>query len=421
MKSFRYLTALGAFLGLFMIPTASDAVLISSKSLGMAGVGIAYPQDALAAANNPATAADLDSRYDLGLIFAHLKGKVTTVGNLAAGGLANGTVNAYHRQKNFYCPTFGFNYAHDENLSLGLVVYNRNLSKTTTKNPNILIGTSRAGIEYLNETVSPYIAYRWGCHNFGISVNWQIQRLKVNGFQNVQPFSVSPDNVTNKGYNWANGVGFTFGWSYHVTDDIQVGVTYQPETQMSRFKKYKGFLANGGKFNIPEKIGAGISWRFIQCATVAFDYEYIHWKQNRAVKNPLLASGIPTLPIGINQLGANNGPGFGWKDAHYFRVGADYAWSEDWTFRAGYRYSKTVIRKSQTALNAFTMEPLVESIVTAGATWNLNCSDEVDFFGAYGFQKKLKGQNSIPAFLGFGNANLKQDLWAIGIQWGHKF
>ncbi|MCB1114466.1 MAG: outer membrane protein transport protein [Chlamydiia bacterium] len=424
MKSFRYLTALGLSLGLFSAP-AADAVLISTKSLGMAGVGYGYAFDGMAAAHNPGAAAALDSRFDTGLIFSHLKGNTTFVDN-ALGPLVNGKYNGYHRTKNFYSPYFGLNYNVDCNLTVGLVVYNRDLAKTTYKDPFVLLGTSPAGLEYLHETVSPYIAYRYGCHNFGVSVNWEIQRAKVNGFENFAApsnllASVFPNDVTNKGYNWSNGVGFTFGYYVHLTDTLNFGVSYQPKTKMSRFKKYRGFLADAGKFDVPEKVGVGFSWRFLQCATFAFDYEYVHWTQVKAVKNKLLNEEGE-----LNQLGSENGPGFGWTDKHYFRFGLDYAWNDCLTLRLGYRYAPTQIKPSQTVLNGFTLEPLVENILTAGFSWGITCCDEVDFFAAYGFDKKMNGRDSVPpgappaGFYG-GNANLDQDIIAVGIGWGHRF
>ena len=255
-------------LGLCLAP-AAEAVIISVKSLGMGGVGIGYAQDALAAANNPAGATDLDDRFDLGFWLAiHLKGHLTNEGSPVPG--VDGRFNSYHGMQDFVSPDFGLNYNVDCDWSLGLVVYNRDLAKTTYKHPFVLLGTTKAGLEYVDEVISPYVAYRIGCHSFGVSFDWHIQRVKINGFQNFIPDSVSPNNVTNKGYNWSNGLGYTFGWSWHATN-LTFGVTYAPETQMSCFKKYKGFLANGGKFNIPEKIGAGLSWRFLECATFAFD------------------------------------------------------------------------------------------------------------------------------------------------------
>lgn len=416
MKSFRYLTALGALLGLCLAPTA-EAVIISVKSLGMGGIGIGYAQDAMAAANNPASATNVDDRFDFGTSLIHLTGDAT-FSNSLLGPLVNGKYNGYHRMKNFIAPNFGVNKNIDCNWSVGLVSYNRDLTKTTYKETLFIIGTSKAGLEYLDQVIAPYISYNFGQLSLGVSFDWHIRRAKVNGFQKFDnPItSVSPGNVTNKGYNWSNGIAYTFGAYWNVTDTINVGATYQPEGQMSRFKKYKGFLAQGGKLNTPEKIGAGLSWRFMECATFAFDYEFVRWKQIKSISNPLI-NGIG----GVNDLGASNGPAFGFKNKNYFRFGVDYAWSEEIILRAGYRYAKTQIPKSQTALNAFTLEPLVENIATVGATWVLSCRNEIDVYGAYGFEKKLHGNNVLPLALAGGDVTLKQKLWAIGISWGHKF
>ena len=56
---------------------------------------------------------------------------------------------------------------------------------------------------------------------------------------------------------------------------------------MSKFQKYKGFLGGNGRLNIPQKIGAGVAWRFLPCATIAFDVEYINWRRVKALERPL--------------------------------------------------------------------------------------------------------------------------------------
>lgn len=415
MGSFRYIAVCGLSLSLMAV-SAVEGVLISAKSLGMAGIGIGYAQDAMAAAHNPGSSALIGNRFDLGVTFCHLDGHVKNRGSLL-GPLVDGTFDAYHKPKNFWSPSFGINYNVNCDWNIGLVAYSRDLSKTTFRKPFYLLGDTPGGLEYINETLSPYIAYRWCAHSFGLSLNWQTQRLKVNGFQNFDNAlrSVDPGHVTNNGYNYSTGVGITLGWYWQATDTLNIGATYQPETKMSRLKKYNGFLAHHGRFDIPQKIGAGLSWRFLECATFAFDYEYIDWSQNKAAHNPLLEEG------NLNLLGAKNGPGFGWRSKSYYRFGIDYALCESWTLRAGYRYAKTQIRASQTALNALTLEPLIESFVTAGATWYIACNNELDFFVGYGFPKTLRGKNSIPSFLGGGEADLHQQLWAAGLSWGYSF
>lgn len=443
MKLYRYALALGGLLSL-CAPQA-EAVIMSVKSLGMGGVGISYAKDALAAGFNPATAADVENRFDAGITYANFKGKTEFQNNRTQAGLGplnpnvNGSRNPYHKSWWIVTPDFGINYNLggscdcESNWYIGLVTYNRNYSKVTYKEPLELIGTTPGGLEYINQTVSPYVAYRWNCMNFGVSLNWQIARIKINGFQRfdttptlTNPGSVDPGAVTNRGYNYSNGLGLTFGWQWHITDTIAVGLTYQPKTKMSRFNKYRGFIAEHGRFNIPQKIGFGISWRFMECATIAFDIEHIEWNKIRAVHNPLLGGATVTLPvIGTipkpNTLGGNNGPGFGWKNQTYYRVGMDYAFNDNWTFRVGFRHVNMPIRSSQTALNALTLETL-ENVVLTGATYKWDCANEFSGFFGWGFNKKLKGsQDSIPQLLGGGQVNLEQRVWVVGLSWGHTY
>lgn len=393
------------------------AVVLSAKSLGMAGTGVAYAQDALAAGLNPAGASDIGNRFDLGATWVHFHGKTVTKGNLNP--LVNGSVNGFYNSRNVITPDFGLNYNFDCNWSAGIVSYNRNYLKTTYEKPNLLLSRTgkKPGLEYMHQTVSPYVAYKYGCMSFGVSVNWMIQRIKINGLQNFANARLSryPNYVTNEGYNYSNGIGFTFGWLWHFNDCFSLGLTFQPETKMSRFGKYKGLLARAGKFNIPQKIGAGISWRFVPCATFTFDVENIRWNHIQAIHNKLLNDEGE-----LNLLGASNGPGFGWRNQTYFRFGLDYAWNDDLTLRCGFRHATELVRKSQTAINVLTLET-VQDLITLGATYRIGCSDEISAFYVQGFDKQVKGRASIPVFLGGGNANLKEGLFALGLSWGHDF
>lgn len=454
MKLYRYALALGGLLSL-CAPQA-EAVIMSVKSLGMGGVGISYAKDALAAGFNPATAADVENRFDIGATYGSFKGKTEFLNNHTQAGFGpldptvNGSRNPYHKGRWIVCPDFGINYnlgggcECESNWYIGLVAYNRNYSKTRYKEGIPLIGTSSGGLEYVNETVSPYVAYRWNNMNFGISLNWQIARLKVNGFQRFDeepapfppnfppnPGSVAPGAVTNRGYNYSNGLGVTLGWQWHINEKIAIGLTYQPKTKMSRFNKYRGFLAQHGRFDIPQKLGFGISWRFIECATIAFDIEHIQWDKVRSIHNRVLGNQTVTFPtppfppntvLGYpNTLGSSGGPGFGWRNQTYYRVGIDYAFNDSWTFRAGFRHVNAPFKKSQTALNALTLETL-ENVVLGGATYKWDCANEISGFFGWGFNHKIKGStNSIPQLLGGGEVNLEQRVWVLGLSWGHSF
>ena len=413
-----------SFVGsLCLAPSEAEAVLASVKTLGMAATAIAYPTDSLVIAYNPAGITSVGDRLDTEGGWSRDTARLKIHGNAAPVGV-NGSYKAM-RTDNFYIGGFGITKSfccECFEWSVGLAVYNRNFQKTTYNKALALFGTSHAGLEFLNETVAPTLAIRfWENHSLGISFNWQIERLKVNGLQNFAgtvPFasSIHPSEVTNRGYSWANGFNPTIGYRWEIRPELAIGATYQPKAKMSKFHKYRGFLS-GGRIDVPEKWGMGVMWKPICGLIVCFDSELVRWSKIHALHNDL------TLPNPLDPstlLGAKHGAGFGFKDQWYYRVGAEWVPLENWAFRIGYRFAKALPRRSQTAVNALTQD-CVESFITVGSTWYIDCANELSIAYAYGFEKKIKGKNSIPAALGGGEADLKERKYFLGLAWGRSW
>lgn len=440
MKLKPMLTAiLGACIS-FGISMPADAFLASVKTLGMAATGIAYPQDALAGAFNPAGAVEICDRVDIGLTWAQDRGHSRVHGNgldaiapihALLGGNVNGTFNGF-KQSNAWNPDFGINkrLGCDNEWAVGLVVFNRNHNKTTYDTPFVLLGTSPAGLEYIQETASAVIAYRVNeSHNIGLNINLQGQRVKLNGLENVADAkfplltSVHPDHVTNKGYAYSFGWGVTLGWQWHVIDGVTIGLTYQPKTSMSKLKKYDGVF-HKGKLDVPAIYSGGIAWRFCDCATAAFDVQHYDWHGVRNLRKPLLhKEEIDGVEVeSLEPLGSKNGPGFGFRNQTFYRFGVDWMLNCDWTVRAGYRYGNSAIRRSQTVINQLVLDT-PEQFITCGASYRYNENTEISAFCAWGFSRTIKGKNSIPkepppkGFLG-GNADLKNEKVALGLSLG---
>lgn len=440
------LLCIGSAVALCMQSTPAEAIFASVKATGMAAACISHPLDTLVGAYNPAGMGDIGDRFDIEGAWVYNRGNIHVKDNVlidpATGqpvigpdGLpvlnpvTNGKFNGM-RDRNAYPFSVGFNkywcFGCDWHLATGIIVYNRNYQKTTYSKPLLLLGSTKQGLEYCNETVSPIVALTWcNSHTLGVSANYQIQRLRANGLQNfdrpVSPFfplvpggSLFPGKVTNRGFGYSTGWGVTIGYLGHITDCLTIGLTYQPETKMSRISKYKGFLAQRGKLNIPQKIGAGISYYIMPCLCVAFDVEHIQWKRIKALNNELLDDGI------LQPLGASNGPGFGFTNQWFYRFGVEWTVDECWTLRAGYRFANSPIKRSQTAVNLLTLD-CVESFATVGATWNVNECNEISIVGAYGFENTIKGKDSVPAFLGGGEIDLTEQKFAIGLAWGYNF
>jgi len=447
MRFFKFKTLAGlGLLASIGLCSHAEGFVAGAKATGMAAASIAYPQDAYAGATNPAGMVDVGDRLDFGVFWAQDRGHIHGSGNVITtgpdAGLPNPLVNKKYdsfKTKDIYFGDFAINRTFcseicgkDVTWAVGLVGYNRDYQKTSYTKPLVLLGTTEPGLEYLHETFAPVFAVSFNdlpCGNnlsFGVSVDVHVQRLKVNGLQNftiTEPiqFSLYPNHVTNKGYDYASGIGATFGFKWDINDCLAVGVTYRTKAKMSHFHKYKGFLAERGLLCVPQKVAGGFAWKFLPCATLAFDVEWIDWSQIVALHNPLINKRQnPNVPPFLTPLGSKHGPGFGFREQVFYRVGVDYAVNDCWTVRAGYRYANTPVKRTQTAVNLLTCD-LVESFITVGATYTWNCCAELSMFYAYGFPKRVKGKDSIPVFLGGGNIDLEESKDALGISFGYIF
>jgi len=385
------------------------------KAKGMGGVGIALPQDALAAATNPAGMAFVGDRLDLGLDwFRPIRDAEITGSGAGANGHYNGS-----DQKNFFIPEFGYNKMLSPNMSLGISVYGNGGMNTNYKNGIPLFGgTNRAGVDLMQLFIAPTLAYKiTKDHALGVSLNLAYQRFKAYGLQNfaATPPSSSASNVTNNGYDSSTGWGIRIGYTGNLTDAVTVGATYQSRTRMSKFSDYKGLFAEHGDFDIPENYGIGIAVRATPKLTVAADVQHISYGSIDSISNPL-----SNLTVLGNALGSNNGPGFGWRDMTVIKLGTSYVYSDKLTLRAGISTARQPIPSSQTFFNILA-PGVVQNHLTLGATWTMSPSSELTLAYMHAFSKKVNGSGSIPGAYGGGEANLKMYQDSLGIGYGMKF
>lgn len=382
------------------------------KAKGMGGVGIALPQDSMAAATNPAGMVMVGSRMDFGVDwFRPIRETDITPPNPTAANYDGSDT------KDFFIPEFGYNRMINPGLSLGVTVYGNGGMNTDYKNGIPLFGsTTSAGVDLMQLFIAPTVAYKLAPdHAVGLSVNLAYQRFEARGLQGFAASSSSAADLTNNGHDSSTGFGFRIGYTGKLSDMVTVGATYQSKTRMSKFSDYKGLFAEGGDFDIPENYGIGIAVKPTSALTVALDVERINYSDVASVSNPLA-----NLFAG-NPLGSKNGPGFGWEDMTVYKLGVSYDYSKDLTLRAGYNYGKQPIPSDQTFFNILA-PGVVESHLTLGATWTLANNDEITVSYVHAFSNKVKGAGSIPAVpFGGGNADLKMYQDSLGIAYGYKF
>jgi long-chain fatty acid transport protein len=206
--------------------------------------------------------------------------------------------------------------------------------------------------------------------------------------------SRDPSHVTNSGHSNSFGGGVRVGWIGELSQWLNVGATYQTRTYTSRFSRYSGLFAEGGKFDIPANFAAGAAVKLGSKATV-------HSDANQA------------------PLGAANGPGFGWHDITVIKTGLDYNLNPALTLRAGYNHAGLPFDNTQTFFNL--LAPAVtQDHLHAGATWTLKSGKEINFAYIHAFNNTVNGVNSIPPSAGSGNANLSMYQNSIQVSLGWK-
>ncbi len=382
------------------------------KAQGLAGTGIALPQDGLAAATNPAGTAFVGNRVDLGLTWFRPNRNAKIPGN---GAGLNGSYDG-NDTKNFFIPEIGYVQQINPQIAAGVAIYgNGGMNTDYGSNPFRAFGASgSAGLNLEQLFVSPSIAWKINeDHALGLAVNFAYQRFKAEGIQPFAVASAAPGNFTNRGTDSSTGWGFRLGYTGKLTPDLTLGATWASKTWTGKFDKYQGLFAEEGGFDIPSNFGVGLAWKATSALTLAADVQRIQYSDVRSVGNQL-----GNLFTG-NAFGSSNGPGFGWKDVTVAKLGVSYDINE-WTLRAGYSHATQPIPKDQTFLNILA-PGVVQDHLSLGATWNLSRRGELSVAYTHAFRKTVNGSGSIPLAYGGGEANIDLAEDIFGVAYGWKF
>ncbi|MFT4198692.1 MAG: outer membrane protein transport protein [Pseudoxanthomonas sp.] len=385
----------------------------SIKSDGIAGIGVALPQDALAAASNPAGTAEVGERLDIGATWFAPRRSADIVGN-GAGSDAHYSGNG---EKNFFLPEIGYTHPLGARAAWGIALYgNGGMNTSYDANPYARFGASgKAGVNLEQLFVTPSFAYRLDEHNdIGIGLNFVYQRFEAKGIGLFGNFSQSSQNVSDNGIDSSTGVGARIGWLGHWDNGISAGLSYASKVHTSAFEKYKGLFAEQGSFDVPANYAAGLTWKVNPVATLAAEVQRIEYSQVRSIADTLspLLQGVA--------LGADNGAGFGWKDVTVAKLGVQFALTPTFTARFGISHATQPIPDSQTFFSILA-PGVVQNHLTVGATWTTARGNELSAYYAYAPPTTVNGKNSIPTSFGGGEANIKLSENLLGVAYAWKY
>jgi long-chain fatty acid transport protein len=376
------------------------------KSEGMGGVGIALPQDTLAAAINPAGMVRVGDRADVGLTWFRPNRNATISGNPGLNGDYSG-----NGKSNFFIPDLGYNKMINSDMSLGVAVYG-NGGMNTQYNTNPFAGMGGSGPMGIN-LEQLFVSPTWSMkindtNSIGVAINLAYQMFSATGLQafGLGGFSQNPSALSNNGTDTSTGIGIRLGWTGDITPQVTLGATYQPKTKMSKFSKYAGLFADQGSFDIPATYGVGVAYKATPELTTAFDITQIQYAGVTSVGNS------PNIPA---QFGSTNGPGFGWQNMTVYKLGVAYAYASDLTLRAGFNHNTQQIGSDAAFLNILA-PGVVQNHLTLGATWKLADKSELSVAYIHAFSQTVTGP--VMAALGGGTASIKMSEDSIGVMYG---
>lgn len=410
-----------------------------AKSRGTAGLGAAYGRDALAPATNPATLSDVGTRMDAGLELFNPQREGTLDATFIGGAKSNENSGATL----FGIPNFGVANVLSDRLSVGVAAvangglstrYNVNIFDTAlAPAAGVPVGaipnTGTLGVNLAQLLLQPTAAYKLTPnHSIGVSAVVGYQTFRAFGLGDFAAFGFSSDpaHLTNKGNDNAWGLGGKVGYRGRF-GPLRVGASYQSKVYMEEFKNYKGLFAEKGDFDIPATWVVGLALDVSPRVLVAFDVQRIEYSGVKAISNDGPTAAEFTAPFlaqpVARPLGTDNGFGFGWNDMTIYKLGAEFAYNDQWTFRAGYSHTDSPIDNDQNLFNILA-PAVIEDHVTAGFTYAPHPNSEFTVTYMHAFRGSQKHTYDTSGILGPGtsySADIAMQQHAIEASYAWKF
>jgi long-chain fatty acid transport protein len=384
------------------------------KSLGFGGIGIGEGDDTTVLVANPAHAYSIGERYDIGLDVHMPSVKGSIVGNSA--GPDQDIESRSGARALLAIPQGGYSTRLSDRLGLGMTLSVAGLGpQYPDNNPYRRFGGGdNANLKMSQSGLLTALGYALTPDQVvGLSVNLVYQTLKVNGVSPFAAYSQTPSHVSNQGTDGRPGIGYAVGWKGQLTSWASVGAVYTSKTYTERQKGYEGLIPGGGKLGLPARYGAGIVITPHPQVTLAVDFQRTLYHSEKALGNS-----VNQLSQGY-LLGSENGPGFGLHDQNAYKFGAAWRPTSNLELRAGYIYATQMTQRGET-LFSFLAPTETCRHYTAGATYSWT-QWELSGYSAYAPRTWVYGQNSIPAALGGGEANVSNQFISFGLSLGRRF
>jgi long-chain fatty acid transport protein len=418
------LAALGV--GAFTGARATDgyfSIGYGMKASGRGGAAQGFTDDAFGGANNPASIVWVGNRVDVGAtLFDPERGASRSGSAGAFGPMDPGRdFNQSSDSTRFVIPEFAISHALSTDFAVGVSVYgNGGLNTNYSGNAfsgfcpqgpgtyNALCGQGRLGVNLSQGLIAPTFAWRIDSHqSIGIAPVLGVQVFKSYGLQAFAASSSAPGSLTDNGADSSYGYGARIGYMLRPNEQWSIGASYASRVYMSRLTHYEGLFAEGGKFDIPSNWSIGVAYKPMSALTIGLDFERINYSDIPSVHNP----STNQMP-----LGSSGGPGFGWNSINVYKLGVEFAASEQMTWRVGFNHGDDPVTARDVTFNILA-PGVVQDHFTGGLTYQLSAHGEITGMYMHAFAHSVSGASLI--FGGTEQIHMYQN--AYGVAYAHKF
>lgn len=393
---------------------------------GIAGAGVAFPQDTLAAATNPAGMGIVGHRMDAGAALFSPSDRGFTANNDALSPLQIPPGKYSSENDLFLVPHFGWNKPLDDHSTVGVSLggnggMNTEYKSAVFSNFGAAFGiptSSPTGVNFeqlfLGVTYSHKVSEgQW----LGIMPIAAVQRFKAEG---LEPFdnpmaTTEMGKVTNNGYDFSWGYGLRIGWLGKVNDRLSFGASYQSRLHMTEFDDYRGLFAEQGDFDTPSTWVLGLAYSASPTVTLILDYQNINYGEVKSLSN---GNDVNFFVNPSQRLGADNGLGFGWEDMGIWKLGIQWEYDPQWTFRAGYSHADQLFKGGQALFNVLAPATIRDHL-SVGSTYTYNNKNKVTLALTHALNEEIKGDN--PIFTPGQTGSVEMEQWEVELSWGHQF
>jgi long-chain fatty acid transport protein len=422
-----------------------------TSNKAMAGAGMALPDAAISIVNNPAVAAFLDDRMDIGVSlfrpnrnYSVFDGENNGQNNAFSLGLADIDSD----DDLFVIPEFARTRQIQNDAAFAWAFYMRGGMNTSYRGGSATFdpdgdgpldvvtlpgtyGDGTAGFELSQAYVDITWAKMLGDKtSFGITAVLAAQSMKVKGLAGfsryTETFAASdgaqlPAKLSGNGSDVNYGVGLKVGLHRLLGEYFSFGIMYQSEINIGASDDYADLLPGGGDINIPAWFRMGVSWQPTPSLAFSIDMQQIGYSNIDVMNNSFFnIYNCPTAGFGGTDtsqcLGGKNGPGFGWKNVPVYSFGGRWHVNDKWTLRAGISASDQPTPIQENIFNILTIS-LTEVHYTAGFSYRISNGHELGFSLMYAEEESTHTMNQLDSSQTLILTNNEMDF-QLSYSWG---